>query len=295
MLFSIIIATYNRLDLLTRTMASVWSQRFTDFEVIVADDGSTDRTVDFLHAQGPRVRVVHQANSGPGAARNLGAQLASGEYLAFLDSDDLWFPWTLATFAHVIRQHHAPAILAGHLQEFSDDADLRGVQETPPEAEVFPDYLASSRKRYFVGACMAVLRRDEFMKTGGFTDRRINCEDHDLILRMGTAPGFAQILSPVTLGWRRHPGSATQDPGRSVAGILYLIEQERGGIYPGGESRINDRRRVVTLHVRPVSLDCARRGLWSEAWRLYRASFAWHVQLGRWKYLLGFPVKTLSS
>ena len=291
MMFSVIIPTYNRLEFLTRTMATLWAQRFADFEVIVTDDGSTDGTVDFLHAQEPRAQVFHEANKGPGAARNLAAEHASGDYLAFLDSDDIWFPWTLATFAHLIRQHHAPAILSGHLLEFVDDAEVSDVQETPTKAEVFPDYLASSRHGYFVGACMAVIRRDEFMRAGGFTERRINCEDHDLILRMGTAPGFAQVLGPVTLGWRRHPGSATTDQARSAAGGLFLIEQERGGMYPGGRPRAVDRRRLVTLHVRPVSLACLQEGLWSESWRLYRAAFAWHFLLGRWKYLFGFPLK----
>jgi glycosyltransferase involved in cell wall biosynthesis len=295
MMFSVIIPTYNRRELLIRTLASVWAQRFSDFEVVVVDDGSTDGTLECLHTHAPRARVIRQANRGQGVARNLGAQEAGGDYLAFLDSDDLWFPWTLATFADVIARYHGPAILAARLVEFVDDAEAAHVRDEPVEADVFEDYLASSRNAYFVGGSMSVLRREEFVRVGGFTDRRINCEDHDLILRMGTAPGFAQILRPITLGWRRHGGGATTDCARSLAGSLHLIEEERRGAYPGGRAREVERRRIVTQHTRPTSLSCLGPGFRAKSWRLYGASFSWHMQLGRWKYLLGFPVRALLS
>jgi glycosyltransferase involved in cell wall biosynthesis len=95
MLFSVIIPTYNRAALLCTALDSVFAQTFTDYEVIVVDDGSTDGTAAMVASYGGRVRYFQQQNKGPGAARNLGAQHATGEYLAFLDSDDLWFPWTL--------------------------------------------------------------------------------------------------------------------------------------------------------------------------------------------------------
>src|SRR5574337_278681 len=104
MLFSIVIPTYNRVDLLARTLDSVWRQLFTDFEVVVVDDGSSDGTQAYLRSLGDRIRVVQQANSGPGAARNAGIRTARGKYVALLDSDDLWLPWTLSIFAQVIAQ-----------------------------------------------------------------------------------------------------------------------------------------------------------------------------------------------
>ena len=135
--------------------------------------------------------------------------------------------------------------------------------------------------------------RREFLKIGGYTDKPINAEDHDLILRMGNAPGYVQVTSPVTLGWRRHAGSATMNLTRSVAGSLYLLEQERRGAYPGGPIRATERRRILTRHGRPVTIDCLRQGAREEAWKLYRAMCRWHVGLGRWKYLVGFPLKAL--
>ena len=69
----------------------------------MVDDGSADETPAVIASYGDRVRFYRQENSGPGAARNLGIQNASGEYVAFLDSDDLWFPWTLASYQAVIE------------------------------------------------------------------------------------------------------------------------------------------------------------------------------------------------
>ena len=293
MLFSVIIPTYNRALFLREALNSVFAQAFTDYEVIVVDDGSTDGTAEFVRGLGGRVQLVTQTNLGPGAGRNNGARHARGEYLSFLDSDDLWFPWTLACFAELIQRHDRPAILAAKLVSFADETELAMVRVEPLQADVFPDYFASHRSGYFVGAGMSVLRRADFLVTGGYTDLPINGEDHDLILRMGTAKGFVQVKAPVTVGWRRHSGSVTFDTKRSTAGDLYLIAQEREGAYPGGAARARQRRAIITRHVRPNALGCLRDGRTADGWRLYRETFGWHLRQGRLKFLAGFPLKAL--
>lgn len=89
--FSIIIATYQRKDIVTDTIRNVLQQRFTDFEIVLIDDGSTDGTSEHLAAefpQEPRLRIIRQSNQERGAARNTGIRSASGDYLVFMDSDD---------------------------------------------------------------------------------------------------------------------------------------------------------------------------------------------------------------
>ncbi len=293
MLFSVIIPTFNRAALLARTLESVFDQRFTDFEVIVVDDGSTDATEGTVQAARHPVLVVRQGHRGPGAARNTGARLASGEYLAFLDSDDLWFPWTLACFAALIQRYQNPSILSASLVEFVQETDLTAVAEMPLMATVFSDYLAASSTGYFVGAGMAILRRDRFFRAGGYTEREINAEDHDLTLRLGTAPGFVQINAPITLGWRRHGASLTRDVHQTFVGNRFLIAQESQGAYPGGRERAGARREVICRHTRGAALACLAAGRPTEAWQLYAGTFGWQLQLWRWKYLLGFPVRAL--
>jgi glycosyltransferase involved in cell wall biosynthesis len=289
MLFSIVIPTYNRVHLLARTLDSVWRQRFTDFEVVVVDDGSNDGTQDYLRSLGDRIRIVQQANGGPGAARNAGVRAASGKYVALLDSDDLWFPWTLNMFALAIAQFPEPSIVGGQLAEFVDEEQLRSIRDEPYQAVWFKDFIASSHYPYYVGSGTCALRR-EALKDVSFSEDRLNAEDHDLILQLGVMPGFVRILSPVTLGWRRHPTSETGQVDSTASGVLRLVTRERSGVYPGGAARSRERHRILARHIRPTAVACLRYRDLNRAWQLYRAAFDWHLELGSWKYIVSFPI-----
>jgi len=291
--FSVIIPTYNRTALLREALNSVFVQTFKDFEVIVVDDGSTDGTLEELQALGSRVRSLRQQNAGPGAARNLGAQYATGEYLAFLDSDDLWFPWTLETYRQLIARHQRPAFLAGKPLRFRKDKDLQKAVGDEVRASSFPDYLASGDEWRWWGASSFVIRRDAFEAAGRFTNEWVNGEDADLALRLGTAPGFVQVTNPATFGYREHHNSAMKNLSKTLAGSWLALHAEQAGKYPGDSFRARERWRILTHHLRPVTLDCLKHGLRQDAWKLYRAMFRWDVALGRWKYLVGFPVKAL--
>ena len=89
---SVIIPTYNCAGLIRETLDSVLTQTYKDFEIVIVNDGSTDNTLDALSLYGDRIRVISQTNQGRSAARNTGIREAKGDYLAFLDSDDLWLP-----------------------------------------------------------------------------------------------------------------------------------------------------------------------------------------------------------
>ncbi len=102
---SVIIPTYNRARYIARAVESVLSQTYRDFEIIVVDDGSSDNTPQVLERYADRIRYVFQENAGPGAARNLGIRVSTGEYLAFLDSDDMWMPSFLAKTAGALVAH----------------------------------------------------------------------------------------------------------------------------------------------------------------------------------------------
>jgi glycosyltransferase involved in cell wall biosynthesis len=295
MLFSVVIPTYNRSQLLRVALDSVFAQTFTDYEVIVADDGSTDGTREMVAGYGLPLKCFRQENAGPGAARNLGVSHARGDYIAFLDSDDFWFPWTLSVFAKLIRENASPSILAAKTFEFWQDGKLPSLENESPKAEWFADYYASASKHYSVGVGMAVVRRDQFAKMGGFTQKRMNAEDHDLMMRMGTAPGFVQVRSPYTLTYRRHDASKTGDFLGTFAGVAYLLEQEERGAYPGGVARAGERREILTLHIRPVTSAALKNGFLGKAWKLYRKTIAWHLQQGRWRFLLGFPLMAAIS
>ena len=106
--FSVVMPVFNQREHLGKAIASVLNQTFTDFELIVIDDGSTDSSLDLIRSFGPRVELLQQSNQGPEVARNLGAAQANGEYLVFLDGDDIFFPFALEVLDRVIRYFRSP-------------------------------------------------------------------------------------------------------------------------------------------------------------------------------------------
>jgi GT2 family glycosyltransferase len=294
--FSVVIPTFNRLALLRKTLESVFVQRFTDFEIIVVDDGSTDGTMAYLHSlSGSRLKVLHQSNQGPGAARNLGARHASGSYLAFLDSDDLWFPWTLDVYRDVILTYKSPSFVVGKPRSFFSDCELNDVVSRSTSTQRFDDYFASGDQWRWWGVSSFVIRRDAFVAVGGFTNACVNGEDADLALRLGTSPGFIQITAPVTFAYRDNPESARKDMGRTLSGAWTHVYAERTRRYPGGSLRAAERRRILTRHTRPLTLSCLQQGLQREAWALYMSTFVWNASLGRLRYLAAFPFLAIAN
>ena len=222
-------------------------------------------------------------------------QHADGQYIAFLDSDDLWLPWTLATYRQAIEQCDRPGFIASREWSFSGDGVPSTLRQAPLRATSYDDYYASCADGDWVPLCGATVRADVLRQVGGFSEKQINFEETDLWMRLGTAPGFVRIESPFCSARREHEGNVTHDLARSVKGVLHLIEQERAGAYPGGAARRAQRVAMLTRHVRPISIQCLRNQQGADAWALYRKSFAWHVRLGRVRYLLGFPGLMLAA
>ena len=144
---SVIIPTYNRAAKAARAVSSVLFQTFSDYEVIVVDDGSSDGTREALAPFGRRIRVLsHGENRGVSAARNSGIRASQGSLVAFLDSDDYWFPEKLSTQAAFFESHPEAVAcqseelwvrrgrrvnpMAKHLKPSGDD--LRAVPEAVP-------------------------------------------------------------------------------------------------------------------------------------------------------------------
>jgi hypothetical protein len=291
-LFSVVIPIYNRVELGRRAIESVLAQTCTDREVIVVDDGSTDDTSQMLDGFGSQIRVVRQENAGPGPARNRGIALATGEYVAFLDSDDRWFPWTLATYARAIEEYDRPSIVAGAAVR-SDASEAWDNTSDPRswQSERHENLLAASGNAMpHAGTPSLCIKTAALQRVGGFVDRRFNAEDQDLWLRLGCEPGFIRILTPPVFVQLWSASSVTWDLAKTLAGVEYLFHQELAGRYPGGERLRPKRRALVASTLRWTSMLCLEHGRPADAWRLYRQSWWWQAALRRWRYLLAFPV-----
>jgi hypothetical protein len=289
-----VILTYNRADLLRETLDSVLQQDCSDFEVIVVDDGSPKDLSQVVAAYGKRVTFLRQENAGPSAARNRGVATARGEYVAFLDSDDVWLPWTLSVYRQATTEHGRPAFVAGCPRVFANPAELEEIGRSPPRALDFADYLRSGDAWRWFGVSSFFIRRDVFLESGGFSSNMWHGEDADLALKLGTAPGFVQVAGPVTFGYRQGTGDQLTDDWKSqLPAVQSLIAKERRHEYPGGTTRAVERRRIIARHARPVALALSRKSHFGDACRLYLALLAWHLRLGQWKFIIGFPIWTL--
>lgn len=289
--FSIVIPTYNRADLLRETLESVFRQEDRDFEVIVVDDGSKEDLSGVAAEYAGRITFLRQANAGPAEARNNGVRNAQGDYVAFLDSDDVWLPWTLTAYREVIAQYGRPAFIAGRPKVFRTAGELQSVSRGRVSTLPFDDYYSSGDAWRWFGASSFVVRRDALAACGGFKSSMREGEDSDLTMALGTARGFVQVVSPPTFGYR--DGAADQVTRKWEYGFhaaQALIANECRDCYPGGRERAVERRRIISRHARPVAFTLLRERQFAAAWRLYRTLLPWNVRLAKWKFLLGFPV-----
>ena len=186
--FSVLIPAYNREKLVAQAVDSVLSQRFAGCEVIVVDDGSTDNTLQVLESYGSRIRVLRQSNRGPEVARNAAAEVARGEYLVLLDSDDLLLPDALMTYERVIRHFDSPPVIIGAMTNFSDREPVSAKSETALQAKVlkFQDYLSKTVK-LGISSSRIVVKKSVFHEVGGLrntTAKTFHLDSLNLILRL---------------------------------------------------------------------------------------------------------------
>jgi len=174
-LVSVILPTYNAMAFLAQAVESVLTQDYSQMELLVIDDGSTDGTADHAALQDPRIRVLRQKNAGPAAARNLGLAHAQGELVAFIDADDFWLPGKLRTQVAYLLAHPDVHIVFGGFTRWEAQAD--GSFATPavtsfaggplalaqPSGWIYPDLLLDS----VVHIITALVRKPVFDKVGG--------------------------------------------------------------------------------------------------------------------------------
>ena len=202
---SVLIPTFQRRELLRRAVGSVVAQTYRDFEVIVIDDGSTDGTGEMLESldtRGLRFHYRWQPNRGVAAARNVGLELARGEIIAFLDSDNLWLTDHLDVVVEVFRRQPEAVlvstcprfILAGRQQA----ADAALMDYRSAEAPVGRDLLGDPKSGLLEAAgvgflsCIAVCA-EAIRQAGGLDERLAAMEDSDLLRRLATLGPFATV------------------------------------------------------------------------------------------------------
>ena len=193
---SVVIPTYNRAALLREALESVFAQSFSDYEVIVVDDGSTDGTPRMIEQYADRVLYIWQENRGAAEARNRGTAAARGEWIAFLDSDDMWHREKLARCLERAGSEAEAAIIFHPMVEIDDAGRrVRGRSKRAVEGRIVDELFAHC----FVHTPTVVVRRKVLEEVGGFDSELTVCEDYQLWLRMALRHAFSMVAEPLAL------------------------------------------------------------------------------------------------
>lgn len=209
---SVIVPCFNARRWICATLRSVFAQDLQPAEVIVVDDGSSDGGAELLAAEFPQVRVLHQANAGVAAARNHGVRAASGDWVAFLDADDIWLPSKLRQ-QHLALQAAPGARLCYTAWRFwpCDDPEPSPelLQPAPatagPSGWIYTELLLDCA----VWTSTTLMDRRLFGDLGGFDETLRIGEDYDLWLRASRETPIIRVNQPLAL-YRQHPRSLTR-------------------------------------------------------------------------------------
>ena len=156
-LVSVIIPTYNRAHYVVEAVESVLAQTHKNIEIIVVDDGSTDGAEEILDPYKDRIRYFYQENQGVSAARNLGIRNANGQYLAFLDSDDLWLPDKTELQLNFLKENDNYGFVFSNFLIFTDTENETEIanRSIPPSGYIFPQLFMGN----FIGSPTMLMRR----------------------------------------------------------------------------------------------------------------------------------------
>ncbi|HMD33806.1 MAG TPA: glycosyltransferase family 2 protein [Vicinamibacterales bacterium] len=226
---SVIMPAYNAEAFLATAVESVLRQTFGDLELLIVDDGSGDGTAAlarrFAERDG-RVRVLRQANAGPGPARNAAFRAAEGRYFAFLDSDDEWDESFLSEHLAVLRARPDVDVVVGNARNRGGPRDGRPCR--PTRGGGVPITLAEILADEMVLFIMCVFRREAAESVGGFDAAFLTNEEYEMWIRAALA-GFTFTRHVRPLGWYHcgRPDSLSANRTRMLAGILRVLARTR--------------------------------------------------------------------
>ena len=212
---SVIIPAYNGDRFLGKAIDSVLQQTYQDYEIIVVDDGSTDNTAQIAQQFGDAVRYFSQSNQGVAASRNLGLAAALGDYIAFLDQDDIFLPHKLSSQVALLEQDTDLGIVNSGWQICQGneiDGSLREIESAVQPWQQIPELSAANLivwKPVFLGAML--FRRNWLERIGGFDTTLEQTPDVDLVMRLAKIGCPAAWVEQITVKYRQHEKNASKN------------------------------------------------------------------------------------
>lgn len=288
-LVSVVIPTFNRRQWIGASVRSVLEQTYRHVEVIVVDDGSTDGTVEYLASEfGGRIRVEQMPqNRGRSVARNLGWARAEGEYVAFLDSDDIWLPSKLSRQIPLLEP---TGVVLVH--SWVGKTDSSGQRLEPQSHALEREFEIASRRGYAYGGITrtwcrmytsaVVLRRGLLSVTGGFDAALSVFEDWDLFWRIARHGAVATVPETLVLH-RSHPGN-TANIWEEIAAPWLLVNRKHLEEISRGTLGSDERRGRANLLLNMALGEYWRRNLPASRRWMWRALVADPRLLSRPRY-----------
>lgn len=236
---SVIIPAYNAEKYIAETIESVLRQSYQDYEIIVVDDGSTDKTRSILESYTDRVRYFYKENGGPASARNLGIKHARGEYIALLDADDIWLPQKLEKQIEVFEKSPDIGLVHSGSIVFDDKninpERIRFKDERYCSGDVFP-YLFICN---FIGNSTVVLRKTCFDAVGLFDESPgfFGTEDYDMWLRISYRYAVEFIPTPL-IKYREHANQISRNFEKAYLNEKNVIQKAVRN-FPDIQKRVN--------------------------------------------------------
>ncbi len=228
---SVVIAAYNAEKHIERAIRSVMAQTSQPREVLIVDDGSRDATAEVVRRFGRGVKLIHQPNSGPGAARNRGAREASGEFLAFLDADDEFLPGMIEVLASALGRHSGVgAASAAYFYETCGVLQRRPAQGFVlggAKQGIVPDYFDAARRSFMARVGATLVRKQSFDAIGGFREDIRFGEDIDLWTRLAGAQEWVFVDEPVMIYHHSVATSSTLRTPEHQKPVDFMLDEAR--------------------------------------------------------------------
>ncbi|MBD2778480.1 glycosyltransferase family 2 protein [Iningainema tapete] len=219
---SVVIPAYNAMNYLPKTLESVLRQTFTDFEVLIIDDGSSDHIVEWAGELAPRVKLLTQANQGVSVARNTGIAHAQGKYIAFLDADDLWESTKLEKQVRCLEDKPTVGLVYTWTAFINQlDQPIGTIIVSHAEGNVWKQIVV--RDMISTGSS-PMIRRECFDTVGVFDPQLSIGEDREMWSRIAAHYPFAVVKEPLTL-YRRHPYNTTKNTKKIAQELRRVIEK----------------------------------------------------------------------
>lgn len=285
---SVVLPAYNSMGVIGETMASILASSWSDFELVVVDDGSTDGTLDWLQAiVDPRVRILSQVNRGIGAARNRGIQAARGEFVAFIDHDDVWSVDYLETQMSFLASH--PEIGAALSQWIYSDTGEPGVRLDLAEAGRIDRPLARMAEGNLIAMSSALVVRSDSLAGIAYPEVKGVMEDVPVYLELfrRTAVGLSCLEPKMT--YRRFPGNTSGNARYFESGARAIL-----GLLGNGALADRDALAYGGFVCRQGCGKLLSQRSFGPSLRLFFAILPLQLRLSRFRFVLGF-VPALAS